>query len=107
MAENLKKRLADQSIITFATSISIIIIRLIKNAVISRILGPAHKGIFSLLTLIPDFLASFGDLGFGPAIIYYISKKKTRSQINNGKCFIIYFFYGNHPYYCRYNHISV
>ena len=73
--QKLRSELFNQSAITFATSIGIRIIRLIKNAIISRILGPSNRGIFGLLTIVPDFLASFGTLGYGQAILYYVAKK--------------------------------
>lgn len=46
-----------------------------KNAVVSRILGPAHRGVFGALGVVPDFFASLGSLGFGPAMVYHVARE--------------------------------
>lgn len=76
MAQQHHKRLAVHSLVTFGTTIGVVLLRIVRNGVVSRALGPALRGPFSFLTLIPDFLASFADLGFGPATIYYVAKEK-------------------------------
>lgn len=69
-------KLASQGGLTLATSLCIFLLRFGKSAIISRLLGPTYKGVFSLLTLIPALMIAFGNLGFGPAVVYYVAKQK-------------------------------
>jgi O-antigen/teichoic acid export membrane protein len=64
------------SISTFATTILRFGIRLIKNVVFTRLLGPAERGVFALLTTIPELIVSFGNLGFGFGSMYLIAKRR-------------------------------
>ncbi|MBF0608607.1 MAG: oligosaccharide flippase family protein [Magnetococcales bacterium] len=70
------KSLAGSSIATFATTVIRFGLRLVKNAIFTRALGPADRGIFNLLTTIPDLIVSFGNIGFGTGCMYLISDRK-------------------------------
>ena len=52
------------------------ILRIIKNAVISRLLGPSGRGLFGLAILVPDTLVNFGHVGLRQANMYYLGKRK-------------------------------
>jgi len=79
---------------TFGTTALIVLIRMAKNGVISRILGPSMRGVFGLLMLIPEMLASFGDLGFGPSLIYHIAKRKSDLRSTFGAMLVFSFVLG-------------
>lgn len=61
---------------TFAVTVLRFGIRLLNNILFTRILGPSAKGIFGLLTAIPDLIVSFGNLGFGLGNTYLATKKR-------------------------------
>ena len=56
------------------------LLRLVKNVVFTRLLGPFGRGIYGLLTTIPDLIVSFGNLGFGLGSVYLLAKKKYPLQ---------------------------
>lgn len=70
------KSLSKFSLWTFAATIFRFGIRLLKNVVFTRILGPADRGIFGLLTAIPDLIVGFGNLGFGLGNTYLVAKER-------------------------------
>ncbi|MBF0342961.1 MAG: oligosaccharide flippase family protein [Nitrospirae bacterium] len=70
------KSLAGFSLFTFATTIIRFGLRIAKNVVFTRVLGPAERGVFGLLTTIPDLIVSFGNLGFGLGSVYLVANKQ-------------------------------
>ena len=54
-----------------------ILIQLINIILIARFLGPEGNGVYSLIILIPNFLALFFAMGLNTSIVYFIGKKKT------------------------------
>lgn len=58
-----------------ATAI-LLILRMVKNVVFTRMLGPSGRGVYGLLTTIPGLIISFGNLGFGLGSVYLLSQKK-------------------------------
>lgn len=70
------KRLASFSILTITVTILRFGSRIIKNSVFTRLLGPAERGIFGLLTTIPELIVCTGDLGLGTGSLYLAAKKK-------------------------------
>ena len=69
-------RLTVHSLVTFGTTIGIVGLRLVRSILVANLLQASLRGIYGALTLVPDFLSSFADLGFGPATIYYVAKEK-------------------------------
>ena len=61
---------------TFVTSLLRFGLRLIKNVIFTRLLGPHGRGMYSLLITVPTIIANFGQLGFGIGNIYLVTKKK-------------------------------
>lgn len=62
--------------ITFGTQILQIILSIGTSIIIARALGPEGKGIYALAILLPTLIMSFGNLGIGPASVFYIGKQK-------------------------------
>lgn len=53
-----------------------VLIRLLKMMAFANILGPEARGIFSLVNLIPELVATVGNMGFGQGVLYYVAKEK-------------------------------
>jgi O-antigen/teichoic acid export membrane protein len=68
------------SLITFITEIGVFILGLLTLVVITRVLGPEGKGAYSLITLVPVLMISFGSLGIGGANVYFVGSKKYKIQ---------------------------
>ncbi|TAN43225.1 MAG: hypothetical protein EPN22_10375 [Nitrospirae bacterium] len=70
------KKLASFSVLTMTVTLLRFGSRIIKNSVFTRLLGPAERGVFGLLTTIPDLIVCSGDLGLGMGTMYLAAKKK-------------------------------
>jgi len=68
--------LSQSIIITFSTRILTVILAIITQIIIARMLGPAGKGMYSLIILVPTLLINLGNLGIGISNTYFIGKKK-------------------------------
>ena len=69
-----------KSIITFATSIGLMIIGMASGIIIARMLGPELKGQSALLASITEFLFMGGSLGMGSSFSFFIAKKQYPSR---------------------------
>lgn len=69
-----------------------ILVQLINITIIARLLGPEGNGIYSLILLIPNFLALLFSMGFNTSIVYFIGKKEDDlNTIFNTSLFFITF----------------
>lgn len=66
--------------ITFFTRLFTLAISLISSVIIARLLGPAGKGILSLVILVPSFIALIASLGIEISNVYYVAQKKYSLQ---------------------------
>jgi O-antigen/teichoic acid export membrane protein len=64
------------TLITFTTRISQLLLGIVTSIIIARVLGPEGKGIYTLAILLPMLLITFVNFGIAPASVYYIGKKK-------------------------------
>ena len=71
----LLRHVARKGALVFSGVALVLVLRLVKNIVISRILAPELRGIWGLLNVMPTFLVSAGNMGIGAAITYYSGKK--------------------------------
>jgi O-antigen/teichoic acid export membrane protein len=83
------------SLSTFGTRIFRYAIRIIKNIVITRLLGPTDRGVFSLLLTITDLIIGFGNLGFGLGSQYLLAKKKYDLKKVLGNTLLVAFLLGS------------
>lgn len=74
------EQLKQFSISSFIATVLRFLLRILKNVVITRYLGPSYRGLFALLTTTPRMLVNFGDLGFGLGIVYKTTQNKTHKQ---------------------------
>lgn len=79
---------------TFAIRILRLVIQIAKNVVITRLLGPTDKGIFSLLITIPDLIIGFGNLGFGLGNVYMLARHKCDLKKIAGNTFLVVILLG-------------
>ena len=73
-------KLAQNSLFILITKICILGILLINDAIISRTLGPAGKGLLATVIIIPLWFEKVGTLSLASASIYNIAKKKHNFQ---------------------------
>jgi len=66
--------------ITFFTRLFTLAISLISSVIIARLLGPAGKGILSLVILVPSFIALIASLGIEISNVYYVGRNKYSLQ---------------------------
>ena len=66
----------ENTLITFTTRISQLLLGIVTSIIIARVLGPEGRGIYALVILLPMLLIAFANFGIGPASVYYIGKKK-------------------------------
>ena len=85
------KSLLNNSLFTFVTTAFIFLLRIVKNAIISRILGPKLRGAFVIVVLIPEIIVCFGNLGFGIGMVYYAIKGKYDFRKIMGASFLFFF----------------
>lgn len=76
------------SLSSLAVTAILFILRMVKNIVFTRLLGPSGRGMYGLLTTIPGLIISFGNLGFGLGCVYLLSKKKCELYKVLGNAFL-------------------
>lgn len=50
------------------------------SVILARILGPEGRGIYALAMLLPSIIVTFGNLGIGPATVYFVARGEFRKQ---------------------------
>jgi len=68
------------SLISFFTRVIVFVFGFITFIIITRVLGPEGKGIYSLVLLVPALMLNFGNFGIGSANVYFTGKKKYKIQ---------------------------
>jgi len=82
------------SAITFFTDISSLVLSFIAMIILTRVLGPGGKGIYSLILLIPGMMMTFGSFGLESANAYFIASKKYKVQEVFSNSLILVFLLG-------------
>ncbi len=67
------------------------VLRLAKNVLFTRLLGPEGRGVYGLLMTVPTLVVSFGNLGFGLGSVYLAARKKAdpRALLGNALVFAL------------------
>ena len=68
------------SLITFFTQIAVFIFSFISFIIITRVLGPEGRGIYSLILIIPGMIMTFGNLGLSSGNVYFTGSKKYKVE---------------------------
>lgn len=66
--------------ITVATNVLNLCFGLLTSVILARALGPEGRGVYTLATLLPSLIVTFGNLGIGPATVYHVARGKFRRQ---------------------------
>jgi O-antigen/teichoic acid export membrane protein len=68
------------TIITFATNVLSLFMGVGASVILARVLGPEGQGIYILAILLTSLIVTFGNLGIGPATVYYVARGEFRRQ---------------------------
>lgn len=64
----------------FVTMLVLFPLTIVVNIIVTRILGPSDKGIFSFLLILGEALLPLLYFGFGVGVIYFVSAEKYKAQ---------------------------
>lgn len=82
-------RYLKDSSLTFGARIIILFVSVVTNIIIARVLGPSGKGILTIVSLFPFFIALLAGLGIDEANIYLLgSKKATHDKIFSNSIYL-------------------
>ena len=70
------KSLGEYALSSLAATAAQFVLRMARNVILTRLLGPAGRGLYGLLSTLPGFIVSFGNLGFGLGCYYLVAKRK-------------------------------
>ncbi|GAB7080016.1 oligosaccharide flippase family protein [Megalodesulfovibrio paquesii] len=89
--EHSLNRLKGFAFSTLLATVAKLALRVGKNVLLTRILGPEARGIYGLLNTIPGLFVSFGNLGFGLGSLYLGATKKEslKHLTGNAVCYAI------------------
>ena len=59
---------------TLITRVAVLALFLVTNVILARSLGPAGRGVYAVVVLIPTVGSLLAQLGVGPANVYYVSR---------------------------------
>ena len=65
---------------TFSVRVASFLLAAISSIIIARTLGPTGKGIATIILLYYTLLFSFGHLGIGRSMTYYLGKKEYKTE---------------------------
>lgn len=82
------------SLLTLLTEILLFIFGFVYLIILTRVLGPTGKGIYSLIILVPALMLSFGSLGLESANVYFIGKRKYNIKDITSNSLVISVFLG-------------
>lgn len=66
--------------VTFSSGVLGLLIGAGTSVILARVLGPEGRGIYALAALLPSLIVTFGNLGIGPATVYYVARGEFRRQ---------------------------
>ena len=66
--------------ITLVSSLLNLLLGIGNSIILARVLGPEGRGIYALAVLLPSLIVTFGNLGIGPATVYYVARREFRRQ---------------------------
>jgi len=69
-----------ETTVTFTSGILNLCLGIGASVILARALGPEGRGIYALAMLLPSLIVTFGNLGIGPATVYYVARGELRRQ---------------------------
>jgi O-antigen/teichoic acid export membrane protein len=73
-------KFSTNTVITTITGILNLGFGVLTSVILARLLGPGGKGIYTLATLLPSLIVTFGNLGIAPATVYHMARGEFRRQ---------------------------
>lgn len=70
-----KRRIAWGFKQTLFTKVLMVLLRIGRNAILARVLGPADRGLFSLICSLPEIIMTIGNAGLSNAAAYHTVKQ--------------------------------
>ena len=81
MAERKKRRhFAADSLQVLSGQVAMMLIGIVNGIITARWLGPADRGRFALLVLLPTMLSNFVKLGIPQASVYYMRRRNASAS---------------------------
>ncbi|NBA96325.1 oligosaccharide flippase family protein [Pseudomonas sp. R5(2019)] len=68
-------------LLSMGTRLAMIFLRLLRNVLLARILGPSERGLFALLSTLPDLLSAATSGGLNAAVGYQAAKHKPMAVL--------------------------
>jgi O-antigen/teichoic acid export membrane protein len=66
--------------VTFAGGVLNLLLGIGVSVILARVLGPEGRGVYALAMLLPSLIVTFGNLGIGPATVYYVARGEFRRE---------------------------
>ncbi|WP_312936103.1 oligosaccharide flippase family protein [Pseudomonas sp.] len=64
-------------VLSMGTNVAMLVLRLMRNVLLARILGPSERGVFALLNTLPDLISAFTSGGLNTALGYQAAKQRN------------------------------
>ncbi|MCO7594000.1 MULTISPECIES: oligosaccharide flippase family protein [Pseudomonas] len=64
-------------LLSMGTKVAMIALRLLRNVLLARILGPSERGLFALLSTLPDLISAFTSGGLNTAVGYQAAQQRS------------------------------
>ncbi len=64
-------------LLSMGTKLAMIALRLLRNVLLARILGPSERGLFALLSTLPDLISAATSGGLNSAVGYQAAKQRS------------------------------
>jgi O-antigen/teichoic acid export membrane protein len=75
------KSLGEYALSSLVATAAQFLLRMARNVLLTRLLGPTGRGVYGLLSTLPGFIVSFGNLGFGLGSYYLVAKHKRDLRV--------------------------
>lgn len=66
--------------VTFISGVLNLLLGVGTSVILARVLGPEGRGLYALAVLLPSLIVTFGNLGIGPATVYYVARMEFPRQ---------------------------
>lgn len=63
--------------LSMGTNVAMLVLRLLRNVLLARLLGPAERGVFALLSTLPDLISAATCGGLNTALGYQAAKQRS------------------------------
>lgn len=89
-----------KSFSVFGTRVLMFVLGMFGSIIVTRMLGPANRGMLEILNTVPFLLVNVGSLGIGNANLYFVGKKKYPLEDIIGNSFGVVIVLGSFLFSC-------